>query len=88
MCIKLKITLQAAAACETFYFTGKTLLSDVPWIVRPDVACVWPEVGSATKSLSQCCRIFIELNFLEHAADIGDNWLQVQPPSTSVAEQL
>ena len=41
-----------------------------------DVACVWPEVGSATKSLGQCFRIFIELNFLQHAADIGDTWLQ------------
>ena len=37
MYIKIKITLQAAAACETFLlFNGKTLLSDVPWIVRPE----------------------------------------------------
>ena len=43
---------------------------------------MWPGVGSATKSLGQCNRIFIELNFLQHAADIGNTWLQVQPPST------
>ena len=36
----------------------------------------------------QWCRIFIELNFLKHVADIGDTWLHVQPPSTSVAGQL
>ena len=48
---------------------------------------MWPWVGSATKSLGQCCRIFIELNFLQHAVDIGDTWLKVQPPLTSVAEQ-
>ena len=45
-------------------------------------------VGSVTKSQGQCCRIFIGLNILQHAADIGDTWLQVQPPLTSVAEQL
>ena len=57
-------------------------------LLNQNVGCVWPVVGSATKSLGQCCRIFIELNFLQHAADIGDTWLQVQSPSTSVAEQL
>ena len=35
-----------------------------------------PGVGFATKSLGQCCRLFIGLNFLQHAADIGDTpWL-------------
>ena len=41
-----------------FYFTGKTLLSDVPWIVTPEC---YMRVASATKSLGQCCRIFIEI---------------------------
>ena len=31
--------------------------------------------SSATKSLGQCCKIFIELNLLQHVADIGDTWL-------------
>ena len=30
----------------------------------------------------------IELNFLQHSADIGDTWLQVQPLLTSVTEPL
>ena len=72
-----------------FYFTGNTLLSDVAQIVRSECrARVWPWVGSATKLLGQCCRIFIDLNFLQHAADFGDTWLQVQPPLTSFGEQL
>ena len=37
MYIKIKITLQAAAVREIFLlFNGKTLLSDVPWIVRQE----------------------------------------------------
>ena len=32
-----------------------------------------------TISLRQCCRIFIELHFLQHVADNGDHWLHVQP---------
>ena len=72
-----------------FYFTGKTLLSDVPWIVRPEY-CMHVARGRFCNKIAGtvCCRIFIESNFLQHAADIGDTWLQVQLPSTSVTEQL
>ena len=49
---------------------------------------MYPGAGSATKLLGQCYRIFIELDFLQHAAGIGDTWLHVQPPLTSVAEQF
>ena len=44
--------------------------------------------GSATQLPGQCCRICIELNFSQHAADTGDTRLHVQPSSTSAAEQL
>ena len=39
--------------------------------------------GSATKSLGQCGRICIKLNFLQNVADIEDTWLHSQPSSTS-----
>ena len=71
-----------------FTRTGKTtLLSDDAGIVKPECLCV-ARARSATKSLGQRCRIFINLNFLQHLADIGSTWLHVQLPSTSVAERL
>ena len=70
------------------YFTGNTLLSDVAGIVRLK-CCTRVAMGRfSNKIAGTFCRIFIELNFLQHAADVGDTWLQVQPPLTSVAEQL
>ena len=41
-----------------------------------------------TKSLGQCCRIFIELNFWQHVADIASNWQHVQQAYTFVTEQF
>ena len=57
-----------------FYFTGDRLLSDVAGIVQHQNKIVG--------------TVLQELNFLQHAADIGDTWLQVQPPLPSVTEQL
>ena len=52
---------------------------------------MYPGAGSATTLLDTVQNIHqIELlNFLQHVADVGDlGWLHVQPPSSSVAEQL
>ena len=33
---------------------------------------MWPGAGSAIISMGQCCRVFIELDFLQHVSDIRD----------------
>ena len=45
-----------------------------------------PDECSATKSLGQCCRIFTKMNFLQHVADIGGNWLHLQLKSEFLKE--
>ena len=59
----------------------------VLWNYNVASTCSQGQAGSATKSLGQCCRIFIQFNFLQNVADIGNTWLHVQPSSTYDAEQ-
>ena len=59
-----------------------TLFSYVARIVKPECCTCSQGQGSATKSLGQCCTIFMESNYLQHVADIGDTWVHVQLPST------
>ena len=33
------------------------------------------------KSVGQCCKIFIEFNFLQHVANIGDGYLAIRATS-------
>ena len=63
--------------------TQDFLLIDVAGIVKSE--CCTCSQGQVLQKelLGQCCRLFSELNFLLHVADIGDTWLHVQPPLTS-----
>ena len=71
-----------------FYFTGKTLLSDVAGVVRPE-CCMRVATGRfCNKIAATVLQNIHRIELLQYAADIGDTWLPVQPPSTYVAEQL
>ena len=49
----------------------------------------WPRADSETNLTRQCCKVFIELNFLQHV-EVSETpgYICNRLPSTSVAEQL
>ena len=59
-----------------FYFTGKKLLSDVAGIVRPECCMRVARGRFCNKVAGTVLQIIHRIEFLQHAADIGDTpWL-------------